>query len=358
MDTVVLMTLLIHLTRESTVLYEQTIFCQNAILFFLTLALADDVFDGVHSCEDILALKPFAGHSMLKLRYKPEKEKLPVIRTVKEEGPTNRPLTGSQFQHHLASLGHRAGYADNVTIHGIRRAVANSVDSNYTEAQRCQFMAHRSGEFENAYMSKINFVDGQASFHGRGTRQDHIQFLRGMTANRVVDLPQCISKTEKKLLQGREDYQAIERDLEAVNRKLISQSPEDLLEESSQGLLKERQSLYSKKGRLVKAALDTFRKNWTDIQYGPGLARQLSGSKRKELNIPSMFSLIRHYLPERDRLADALFCEGSVREIRGQAILRDLLSLCIKPKEVFYRKGQEPVNGRCPVASCRKDIQR
>lgn len=98
--------------------------------FLLALAFRDDVFDGIASPAQLWEQRVPEGDSLLQLQMKPQKLELPVLRNVTRHGGlSNRMLDDSTFRYFFKRVVNNAGYYGNLTIHALRRAVANAVDS-------------------------------------------------------------------------------------------------------------------------------------------------------------------------------------------------------------------------------------
>jgi len=64
--------------------------------------------------------------------------------------------------------------------------------------------------------------------------------------------------------------------------------------------------------------------------------------------------MIRHLMPARDRIANAMLLTQELRSEEGQATLRDIYSLCIDDNRVAYRPDERPIDGVCPCKGCLK----
>jgi hypothetical protein len=94
------------------------------------LALADGVFDGIKTPEALWEQEVPPGNRLFKLRWKRGMMDEPVLRSVSTAGLVlATPLNSSTFNTLLKNAVVNAGYYERVTIHSIRRGVANSVDS-------------------------------------------------------------------------------------------------------------------------------------------------------------------------------------------------------------------------------------
>ena len=70
------------------------------------------------------------GDALLELRVKPLKLGLPVLRTITRSGGlSTRMLDNSTFRYYFQRIVSNVGYYSTLTIHALRRALANAVDS-------------------------------------------------------------------------------------------------------------------------------------------------------------------------------------------------------------------------------------
>ncbi len=71
---------------------------------------------------------------------------------------------------------------------------------------------------------------------------------------------------------------------------------------------KERQKLYTKKGTLLRSARESFREKWFSTSFDKEALRQLQQEENDETltEQTSTFPLIRHLMPERDRIAKCI----------------------------------------------------
>jgi hypothetical protein len=96
------------------------------------LAFRDDVFDEITSPAQLWEQRVPNGYAVLQLRMKPSKLHLPVLRTVTGHGGlSDRMMNDSTFRYYFQRIVRNAGYYGTLTIHALRRALANAVDSEY-----------------------------------------------------------------------------------------------------------------------------------------------------------------------------------------------------------------------------------
>jgi hypothetical protein len=69
-------------------------------------------------------------------------------------------------------------------------------------------------------------------------------------------------------------------------------------------------------------------------------------------------SRILHMMPERKRLFHTLSLTVPLRSPEGISALRDLITLRTSDYSVAFQDVLRPVDGRCPVPSCRMEMER
>ena len=262
---------------------------------------------------------------------------MPVFQEANGNGPTGKSMTYQTIKDLIVKLGHRAGYTQNITMHAIRRAFLNSVNKHYSTAQRNQVAGHSGRIFEEAYQSHVSNVDGYAMMTGKDAKAGHASILQSMALSHVSGAPTRLPTRIKDEMLKEKDYCAILDQLKAINQSLGN-------DRDNQDLLNERRKLYDRRSQCERDKLLEYQKM---LFY-----QQESSEATKPI---TDFSILRSFMPERDRLADSLFKPSHVRE--GRQILADLLHLArVKNSESFYRPGEEPVNGKCPFNDCKQTI--
>lgn len=104
----------------------------NGVMFFFTMAIADNAFKHFETLEKLLKARVPRGRDSWTLKWKDEALDRPVLRMVSSNGVhENRALTFASLRDQIVSLGKRAGYRDNVKIHAIRAGVANKIKGEF-----------------------------------------------------------------------------------------------------------------------------------------------------------------------------------------------------------------------------------
>ena len=337
----------------SSPLYEQVYPVRNGVMYFLALALADGAIKGYRTISDLLKANIKYGETSWTFQWTEGMRNKPVFQMITMDGPTGRSLTYGSMHSAFAELGHRAGYKENITAHGIRRAFLTAANEVCTTAQLNQIAGHRGrGEiFEHSYQTPLTKVDGQALMNEQDMRTDHLQF-RGILARRRPDLPQSLPEHYKAETVAKEkEYIEVEAKIQSINEKL-GQKPKD------PALMAQRQNFYKEKHAFHKKALKKLQDEYDIHRYDEEVQRQLLPSSARENPEPQEphFSILRQFLPERHRLADSLFEAKTLRSASGQEVMEELLALCHRSSSMLFRPGEEPVDGRCPFNDCGKLI--
>ena len=335
-------------------LYEQVYPLRNGVMYFLALALADGAIKGYRTVSDLLKANIRPGETNWTFQWTEGMQDKPVLRMVNSKGPTGKSLTYSSMHTSLVELGRRAGYKGTITAHGIRRAFLNVVNETCTTAELNQMAGHRGDEktFEKSYQATLTKIDGQSLMNKQEMRTDHVQF-RGMLASRRPDLPQALPD------QYKAKFVATDQEFIELGKKLQS-IKEDLLKQPDDPALKaQRQYVYKERSALVKKALKKYQEEYDIDRYDEEVAKQLLSDPEKEIEPPEgYFSILRQFLPERDRLSASLFEMTTLRSSQGQEVIEDLLSLSRRSCSMLFRPGEEPVDGRCPFNGCGKSVDK
>lgn len=103
---------------------------RNPLAFFLALAFADDAIKGVSSVEQFWEIRPRRGQKSFQSEWNKDKLDTPVFRIVNATGPTPDAWHTSSIFCYFRNAVKNAGYKESsITIHTLRRGVANVVDS-------------------------------------------------------------------------------------------------------------------------------------------------------------------------------------------------------------------------------------
>ncbi|OBT76035.1 hypothetical protein VF21_03576, partial [Pseudogymnoascus sp. 05NY08] len=324
----------------------------NGLMFFFSLAIADNAIKGYDTLEALMKAHVPEGKDTWELRWKKEALELPVLRMASAKGvDASRALTYAALWNQVVSLGHDVGYRDALKIHAIRAGVANKIKD--PEVRR-KFLDHKGGVgvYNKAYESKIAKGYAFSMFKGDDdVPTDNIEMLQSMDHRRDSNAPKDLPAKEKAEFLQRPDVRHL--------NMLIAQATRDIDDKPAEhpARFKERQKLYTKKGNLLKSARKLFRENWFSTSYDEEALRQVQPREDEDKILPAkprqigrIFQLTRRFMPARDRIANAILAETD----QCQAALQDIYSLCIDDNRVAYRPNEHPVGGMCPREGCVK----
>ena len=240
----------------------------------------------------------------------------PVLQKINKNGATGQSITYVSIKGLIVKLGYRAGYTENITFHGIRRAFLNIVNINYSTARRNQIAGYSGSMFEESYQSSISSVDGYAVMTGKAAGEDHTSILQSMAFFQYYDTPTRLSKGLKDgILKDKEYSKLVARIDELCG--LLRKDPGNV------GFDSERRRLYGCRLTLQRQWLREYQKTWSHQQ-------QLQRTERTDNPVKTIrpvrdFSILRSFLPERDRLADSLFMPSYILDTCGQQTLQNFV---------------------------------
>lgn len=188
------------------------------------------------------------------------------------------------------------------------------------------YAGHSDPNTLGAHYLPRNGADGQAAYHGQERRTLVLDLFRGLTIPRNPQLWQCLPAKQQHEFDTSPEIMRIDEELNVLRGTADKKS------------LERRKKLYGEKRKLVTERLRKWQKNQS-VKHDdpPGYHR-------------AIFDRVRFLMPERDRLAQNIFHVDKLRSPAGLTVLRDMLALYQKRRNVEYRPGLEP--DKC---HCRKD---
>lgn len=200
------------------------------------------------------------------------------------------------------------------------------------------------------------------AFLGEKMRLDHIEYLRGVGKYRAIGYPRHLPAERQHAIGKHEVLLELESRLKELRIQETSR------ESSGQGTVDERDAdnvdddasfaikLTTKqiqvlKTRLYQSELAKYREEWVQRRIE---AQVKAGGKAPETII---YNDVAHCLfkaqPDRRRIAEMMPLDDLLSYQDMLSVVESLLAYCSKDYDVFYRPGEEPVNGRCPVGNCK-----
>jgi hypothetical protein len=213
-----------------------------------------------------------------------------------------------------------------------------------------KFAGHRNSKtLVGHYLDDMSNIDGAAAFLGLEPRRDITEDFRSASMGRNPVLRHSLPAKDQEELEQRRDYVELCEQIEKLSLQIKAALTEDVREE----LKLQQHQLYFQRRRLRGIELDKYRKSQRRV-YRTQLEAHDDGDWHR-----SYFDrAVRQLVPERDRLADTLELAVPLRSPQGISALEDLLALLKNDSRVAYQQGFRPIEGRCPVPSCARDMER
>ncbi|RMZ91819.1 hypothetical protein DV736_g949, partial [Chaetothyriales sp. CBS 134916] len=321
----------------------------NTAAIYLAMAVADGVLLGDPSIEQLFEFKRDfqRGDDATPLHYKPGMETLPVYRAcTMARGLEPRAMSQSMFCNIYRHNMRNAGYNYGASIHAIRRAVGAAVDERYTETIRCQLLTQADRNvFGRDYTARVVRADTGAAFRSEPAETSHFEHFVSVDQFRRTGMPVELPAAAKYRLQTEDSGMLQHR--KQVKEYLVSGQHTEF-----QAAL---QRLRKYRDRLFKEELETYRETWTRQRDIEALLtpRHLRAAPTPRTE---MAAFMRHFIPERERIAQEMVSKAFLSDEELKPFMADLVSLCWREQNMVYAPTLEPVDGKCPVDSCRRDL--
>ncbi|KAL8856892.1 MAG: hypothetical protein Q9178_006481 [Gyalolechia marmorata] len=328
---------------------------RDPVAYFLALAFTDNAIKGVSSIEQLWSIEPRRGQKSFQFEWNADKLDVPVFRVTTVTGPTSASWTCSSMFHYLDIVTRTAGYKPgSITIHTIRRGAANLIDKLATSAERNQLLGWASSDiYGRHYISRVSGVDAQAAFLNETPRTSHIELLRSAGRVQNPGIPQRMSA------KAADDF------MKTSEMKATSGKLEELAINPTNVEKDKKRRVWNDRGRLRREALSRYQAQWLEDDYILTVSQQEKEMVTTDYSMKTSptpgeheFNLLRPFIPERSRIADLADTVLPCYSSNQQSAIKDLISLCSKrDHRVFYRPGEIPVAGRCPVDDCQVDVE-
>jgi len=194
----------------------------------------------------------------------------------------------------------------------------------------------------------MNTIDGAASYLGMDIDHNLTEDFRSATMKWNIDVPLELPAKEQAELEQQEEYISLTQLIESLTLRI-----EDGDTTEAHELYKaQRAQAYAKQRKLEKIKLRDYQKNLPMEYPTEREAHEQSNWRRNHL------SRILHMMPERQRLLSTMSLRVPLRSPGGISTLRDLIALRTSDCRVAYQAVLRPKDGRCPVPSCRIEMER
>ena len=196
--------------------------------------------------------------------------------------------------------------------------------------------------YQQKYQSRVSRVDGQAFFLGETPNGRPIGLLRSAARHRNADLPLKLPAHVSAALQDGEE-------MTALRTRLAALSPEES---------DERKKIKDMQMQLKKEALIEYQKKWLQEDYHQTVSTA-SVECKKRSSAGAGFGDLRSFFPEHVCVANMIEVSMAFLDERRKSALEGLIVICgQESQQIWYRPGEKPVDGRCPVSTCGKEISK
>ncbi|CVL08763.1 uncharacterized protein FMAN_06804 [Fusarium mangiferae] len=319
------------------------------MLHWLANLIASHAFADLDTIEQVLSLEPPKNGNFRILPWAADVREKPVFPEWSSSGPKTKPKNPQSWVSQFSDWGNRAGFTAQLGLHAVRREALIKVNDNgYSLGQVLRFASqNNTNVLVNKYLGSVSTVDGAGSYLGMQLRADLAEDFRSASAGRNPGLHFSLPAKETKELQKSLEYISLTNKINEINLELeTSTSLED-----QQQLELQRKVAYRERLLFENKKLKEFQTT-QKVLYDIGQDDHEQCDWRQ-----NHFNRISHVLPEeRVRLAYSLQMKAWPRSPEWINALRDLVSLRSNHHPVAYQKELRPVQGCCPVATCRKNM--
>ncbi|KAL4989600.1 hypothetical protein BDW68DRAFT_186264 [Aspergillus falconensis] len=318
----------------------------NPVPWLLEMAVQDGAFLHLDSLQTLKTWNP-DNNEPVPLLWKLSVAEEPVLRQVNRfAGISKRAWTRESFCRIFRAVITDAGYPEVISIHTLRRGLANRLDKVAADAERSQILTQKDPDvFGRSYVDRTSALSIMDAFLGEKMRLDHIEYLRGVGKYRAIGYPRHLPAERQHAIGKHKDFCELERRLkelriqetsgECSHQSTVDESDADNVDDDASFAIK----LTTKQIQVLKTRLNQSE-----------LAK--AGGKTPETIV---YNDVAHCLfkaqPDRQRIVKMMLMDDHLSYQDMLFVVESLLAYCSKDYDVFYRPGEEPVNGRCPVGN-------
>lgn len=223
------------------------------------------------------------------------------------------------------------------------------IDGGYSLGQVLRFASqNNAGVLHNHYLSNISTVDGAATYLGMQRRTDLAEDFLSATMRWNPGVSHTLPAREEEELKKSDEYVSLEEKIEKLRRDIESTTSRETLSE----LKMQRTALYSQRRQLEKTALDEYQGSQKIVYEAPEVHEQVDWRHEH-------FDRIFHVLhPARRLLSQIMGLRAAPRSPAWVDALKALVALRTSDCSVAYQDALRPIDGKCPVPTCRRDMER
>jgi hypothetical protein len=207
-----------------------------------------------------------------------------------------------------------------------------------------KFAAHRNSKtLVGHYLDDMSNVDGAATFLGLEPRRDLTEDFRSASMRRNPDLRHSLPARNLDELKHRQDFIDLCEQIEDLSTQITTA----ITEEARKELKAQRRHVYDQRQKLINEELENYHRTQRRVD-----TTQCEIDDQGEWHRSYFDRVVRHMVPERDRLARTLLLAVPLRSPEGISALRDLIALRTNDSPVAYQEVLRPIGDRCAVPTC------
>jgi hypothetical protein len=306
--------------------------------WLLALAFADRAFQEYETVEELWQQRIPANRKTFEIQWKEEKQDLHVFRPSVHSSSA---LTQKTFNHWFTKWMRQAGYTRPVNIQRIREEVTNVIDrAGVTPAARKHTVGHTQSVFNQSYIHSLSSVDVQALYLGEEQRSDHIEQLTSLSTALVRGFPYRLpDEVRDRVCAADETFQAL--------RKQLS-----LLRNNGAETKSVKNELNTQRHRLKSKALKEYQQQWLKDQYRESAKNK--GEDKPESGVSeSRFAHLLLFKPDHLRVVATINGRVDYSDDTRPSFISTLVRLANEEEVTLHRPHETPIQGYCPVVSCR-----
>jgi hypothetical protein len=340
----------------------------NGVLFLLVIILSAGALRDYRTIDDVLAARPPLKRRFRIMEWADGVEDDPVFPEMSEDGPTKKSKNENAWGTQCSDWAKRDGFVLGMGLHAPRKEVIIKADGKGSSlrvllvsqanelltdgrslGQLMKFCGHRNPKtISGHYLDDMSNVDGAAVYLGLEQRQDITQDFRAASMKRNPDLQHSLPAKNLDELKQRRDFVDLCEQIENLSLQVNA----SIIEKGRKELQTQRRHVYKQRQKLISAELANYRR--TQLRL---CTTQCEESDQGEWHRSYFDRVVRHMVPERDRLSRTLTLSAPLRSEEGISALRDLIALRTNDSRVAYQEVLQPIEGCCPVPTCSQVIK-
>ena len=198
-----------------------------------------------------------------------------------------------------------------------------------------------------SYIANVSSVDGKSAFLDEPAQSDHIAYFQSFARFHESGLPQQLPA--ERVAANQADTRVRTLREEVARLKSSQAGPREI--RLAEGKLRQCRD------HLVRKSKKEFHQQWVrERRDWKVLTRGLE--RPDDTQSADLHDILSKIWPGRGRLTTTMTSDRVASDRERRQAVEDLLLLATQQFEVLYRPGESPINGRCPVEACGREMER